>query len=378
MKILLITPSYQPAIVYGGTTVVVSKLAQALTQAGAEVHVYTTTANGNTELNVTPNAPVMLEGVTVFYFKRLTKDHSHFSPQMLRMLYRHGKKFQVIHIHSWWNIFSITAAFLLYIRKWPYIISPHGMLSSYTFKQASFIKKIFHYFLGKRLIRAAILHGTSKQEIDEIDQISPKGKRFQCANIVDLPQLNLPTKNTNKEFSLGFLSRVEKKKNLGLLLDVMAELDKKVILQIAGSGHKTYIKALKNKIKQLGLEEQVIWLGWLDRRKYQFLQTIDLFVLPSYNENFAVAVLESLLAGTPVLLSKQVGLAGFVEQKKLGWIFDGTKEELKLKLIEAISQTKKRNWISAHASSIVFQNFDSKILAKNYLNNYQNHLTHPK
>src|SRR6266496_3119649 len=80
MKILFIIPSYKPAYIYGGTTVVVSLLAESLASHGHQVTVYTTTANGKNELEVETGKEIIIDGVKVFYFKRITKDHSHISP----------------------------------------------------------------------------------------------------------------------------------------------------------------------------------------------------------------------------------------------------------------------------------------------------------
>ncbi|MEO6633403.1 MAG: hypothetical protein ABIN13_16815, partial [Mucilaginibacter sp.] len=79
----------------------VSMLAEQLVKADIQTEAYATTANGKTELPVTPNKPVTVDGVTVTYFKRLTKDHSHFSPALLRQLWKQVKRFDVVHIHAW-------------------------------------------------------------------------------------------------------------------------------------------------------------------------------------------------------------------------------------------------------------------------------------
>ena len=67
------------------------------------------------------------------------------------------------------------------------------------------------------------------------------------------------------------------------------------------------------------------WLGWQDREeKFVTLMQADLFVLTSYNENFANAVIEALHAGTPVLISGEVGVSSFVKKHDLGWICETT------------------------------------------------------
>ena len=79
----------------------VAKLSEQLVRAGCQVSVFTTTANGKTELPVIPDIMTVVAGVNVTYFKRLTKDHSHWSPGLLLKLWRDATTFDVVHIHAW-------------------------------------------------------------------------------------------------------------------------------------------------------------------------------------------------------------------------------------------------------------------------------------
>ncbi|MBK7410264.1 MAG: glycosyltransferase [Saprospirales bacterium] len=103
MQILHLTPSYFPALIYGGPTLSVSRLCEAQILAEARVRVLTTTANGPVELDVPTGVPQDVNGVEVFYYPRLTKDHTHFSPQLLVQIWKQCRQFDVVHIHSWWN-----------------------------------------------------------------------------------------------------------------------------------------------------------------------------------------------------------------------------------------------------------------------------------
>ena len=73
MNILFIVPSYKPAYSYGGPIVVIARLAETLAALGHAVTVYTTTANGAIELPVVPGQPVDVDGVRVYYFKRVNR-----------------------------------------------------------------------------------------------------------------------------------------------------------------------------------------------------------------------------------------------------------------------------------------------------------------
>lgn len=122
IKLLQITAAYKPAYIYGGPTMSVSKLCEALSNTEVPIEVLTTTANGKTELNVNPGKQIIVDKVEVTYFKRLSKDHTHFSPGLLLALRRkikeqklkskNSKTKLIIHIHAWWNLVSIFSCFM--------------------------------------------------------------------------------------------------------------------------------------------------------------------------------------------------------------------------------------------------------------------------
>lgn len=73
-------------------------------------------------------------------------------------------------------------------------------------------------------------------------------------------------------------------------------------LVIAGNDEVGHTRELQEKIKQLGLESDVELPGPLfDEAKEQAYLNADLFILPSYSENFGIVVAEALGYGLPVL-----------------------------------------------------------------------------
>ncbi|MEL6942891.1 MAG: glycosyltransferase, partial [Bacteroidota bacterium] len=125
--VLHIVPSYKPAYIYGGTITAISILAESQAALGHKIQVFTTTANGKEEL---PKGSTTIDGVQVQYFPRWTKDHTHFSPALLWKLFRSIKKYDTVHLHSWWNLVTIPALFICWLRGVRPFFSPHGMLSS--------------------------------------------------------------------------------------------------------------------------------------------------------------------------------------------------------------------------------------------------------
>lgn len=442
----------------------VSKLSEELNKSSQlkksnlEVEVLTTTANGKTELSVNAGKTVKVDGVLVTYFRRLTKDHSHFSPQLLIALNKRINKSPnkpLIHIQAWWNFVSVLACALALFKKAPIILSPRGTLSNYSFNnRTSILKKLFHKFIGEPLLRRCHFHVTSeKEEMDILRLVRPKSITV-IPNFVALPFDSRQSKVISRTSDFGarrlaisqlkedegrkvkvelkaevnfsgtqgdcffsstfvcnkalserdyivphndqlpkhlyanstkalplltpltlkllFLSRIEEKKGLDILFKALSNLDIPWTLSIAGDGKPEYISSLKDLLLTLNLNINLItWLGHQNpEQKFQVLADHDLLVLPSHDENFANVVIESLAMGTPVLISKNVGLADYVSKNNLGWICDTDIDSVASKLEEAYGNPDKLKSISMSSSKKVKNDFNEDILVRKYLNLY--------
>jgi glycosyltransferase involved in cell wall biosynthesis len=370
VKILHITPSYKPAFVYGGPIISIAQLCEAEVALGQVVKVSTTLANGVEELRLNKDT---IEGVSVSYYQRWTGDHSHFSPGLLRRIFMQAPNYDIVHIHSWWNLVTIPAVFLAWIRGVKPILSPRGMLSPYTLNQSR-LKRYFHQIIGKWLLQNTILHATSQQELMEALEVVPGWRHFVLPNIIELPEPGqYQAKSSNSDvFQIIFLSRIHPKKGIEFLLAVLAQLEIPFHVQIIGEGELEYTSHLKQIAKSYGIDTKLDWLGWKEgAEKFEYLANSDLFVLPSYNENFANVVLESLSVGTPVMISNQVGLSDYVQSVELGWVIPLEKNLWVKALDEACLARQLREDIRIKALALIHQDFGAENLAKKYIEAYQ-------
>jgi len=94
-------------------------------------------------------------------------------------------------------------------------------------------------------------------------------------------------------------------------------------------------------------------------------------VLPSYDENFGNSVVESLSTGTPVLVSREVGLADFVSKHDLGWICHPEPASIGAAINQiAMSETSRLAEIRKIAPAMVRDNFQGSWLTKKYIAMY--------
>jgi len=356
----------------------VSKLCEELVTAGSDVEVLTTTANGLTELPVTVGEQVIVDGVKVTYFNRLTKDHSHFSPKLLARLWKIVKEYDVVHIHAWWNTVSIFSVLITQLRGVPVIVSPRGTLSAYSFNnRKSALKKLFHSLVGRNLLNKSYIHVTSVAEQEIIMSIIAPRKIFNIGNIVDFPVITVDPEPANQSvFKLIFLSRIDEKKGLNILLNALPLIGHPFHLTIAGTGNEDYVQALKDILLD-NLIPKVSWVGFQHEKKFELLRTHDLLVLPSHNENFGNVVIESLSMGTAVLVSKQVGLAGYVTERHLGWECDTDPASVAAAVNDIIAcQKKELLRIRETAALTLAADFEKRKMVNQYVAMYNNMICH--
>jgi len=349
----------------------VSMLAEQLVIAGEDVTVYATTANGLSELPVKIAKPILVDGVTVIYFKRITKDHTHFSPSLLKHLWRTARDYDVIHIHAWWNLVSVLGCLIALMRKVPVIISPRGTLSSYSFhNRNNNIKSMVHSWLGKPLLKNCFIHTTSNNEYDVMKAMLPDNTVFDLPNFINLTKNQFSGYQPTDHLRLIFFSRIEEKKGLDILLDALKSVAIPYKLTIAGDGNREYVNHLKKMALDNGVTAQVDWIGFQTDNKYRLLYEHDVMILPSYDENFGNVVIESLSVGTPVLISNAVGLADYVNQNHLGWLCETNSASVSAAINNLANKKTEINRIKEYAPGKISADFNYANLAKRYIGMY--------
>mgnify|MGYP004460296333 CR=1 FL=1 len=125
-------------------------------------------------------------------------------------------------------------------------------------------------------------------------------------------------KDDNIIVSVGELS---KRKNHMCVIEAMAQLkDLNISYIICGTGAME--SELKQKVKELGVEKQVIFAGYVNDVP-DVLSECDCFVFPSFQEGLPVAVMEAMAVGLPVIASEIRGITDLIEHAKGGYLVHG-------------------------------------------------------
>lgn len=376
MRVLHVIPSLGP--LRGGPSVAVPLLARAQVRAGLEVDIATTDDNGpDAHLVVPLETPMDDQGVTIRYFRRQTRFYTASWP-LTRWLASNVGRYDVVHIHALFSYAAAPAALLAARSRVPYVVRPLGTLTRWGMEQRRPMLKNLSFSLIERRIldAAAAVHYTSRQERDEASQLGVKASPAIVPLGLNLDDFQDPPPRSDffrahptlegRPIVL-FLSRVDPKKGLDLLLPAFAAVKDScpnAALVIAGSGEDGFVEGLRRRADGLGLSGSVAWVGFLEgSEKLAAFSAADVYVLPSYSENFGVAPVEAMAAGVPVLVSDQVGVAPDVVETNSGVVVPCAVDPLAAALRNLLERGDLRSQLAANASRAARERFSSEATA---------------
>ncbi len=218
----------------------------------------------------------------------------------------------IAHFHGLWQPRHFRLSRKLRAQGIPFVVSPHGMLEPWAWRHKWWKKWSYFHIVEKRHLGSArALLATSAAEAQRLRSLFPKQRvemlplGVTCEAGPNYASAREQLGWSNTERVLLFLSRIHLKKGLHLLLQALAEMKvpEDTRLVIVGGGEAAYIGSLRKLAASLRHRPpRVEWIGevWGDER-WKYFQGADLFCLPTYSENFGLAVMESCQVGTPAL-----------------------------------------------------------------------------
>ncbi|HEX4956221.1 MAG TPA: glycosyltransferase [Thermoanaerobaculia bacterium] len=340
MRILHVIPTYVPAWRHGGPVYSTHGLARAQARAGHEVHVLTTTVNGNGDLDVPRGRAVEVDGVSVTYFPTALSRRLYVSPGMGRALAASIDRFDVAHLHSLFLWPPAAAGHFARKAGVPYFVAPRGMLvRELVARQGRLRKRLWLALIDRRNLEgAAGIHVTSELEAAEARrfgfrlppvQVIPNGLDAEVfARDPETP----PPPRLAALFAAGpfflFLGRISWKKGLERLIAALPGVPA-ARLAVAGNDEEGLLPRLAQQARELGVAERVAFLGAVEGdEKAWLLRRCAALVLPSLSENFGNVVLEAWAAGRPAVVTPEVGLAAEVTAAGAGLVAPGDPESL--------------------------------------------------
>jgi glycosyltransferase involved in cell wall biosynthesis len=245
-----------------------------------------------------------------------------FSPKLGAALRDRIHDFDVVHIHGLYLYTSLAAARACLKANVPYLVQPHGCLDPRVIRHHHLRKAIYHSQVERPILDGAgAMHYASEEEMDLARPIGIRAPGVVVPHGVDLDYyLHRPRRGAFRKRHPGvadnklvlFLGRITPKKGLDLLVSSFARVQAEQPgsrLVIAGPDDEGYGKQVRGYVAANRLEPFVIFTGMLEgQQKLEVLADADVWVLPSYTENFGIAVLEALACGLPTVISDQVNI----------------------------------------------------------------------
>jgi len=330
VKILQVIPYFVPAWYYGGPVSAAYNLSKELSKRGHSITVYTTDTL-NSEDRIKENEETK-DGIKIRRFKNwsnsiASKHKIFFSPSMISGIRNNLKEFDVVHMFEYRTIQNIIVHHYAKKYRIPYILQAHGSLPRIMDKQK--FKQIFDRLWGHRFLKdASKVIALTSAEVEQYKRMGVSDEKIEIIpNGIDLSEFeNLPKRGEfRKKYGLNssqkiilYLARIHKIKGPDLLARAFAGLIKELAtakLVIVGPDDG-YLPSLKELIKELGIEEKVLFTGPLyGREKLEAYVDADVYILPSVYETFPISVLEAFACGTPVIVSNQCGIADVISSQ---------------------------------------------------------------
>ncbi|MGB8167525.1 MAG: glycosyltransferase [Chthoniobacteraceae bacterium] len=223
-----------------------------------------------------------------------------------------GGNGHVVHFHGLWQADHARKARECRRRGVPYIVSPHGMLEQWSWRQKWWKKWPYFQLIEKQhLAAAASLLATGPKEGLRLRRFAPR-QRIESLPLGLTGDARPDYKGARQklgwapeEIVLLFLSRLHVKKGADILLKALASMEWPAVtrLVMVGDGDRTYVDSVKrfaaDHAKTL---PRIDWVGavWGESR-WKYFQGADLYCLPTHSENFGLAVLEATQVGTRTL-----------------------------------------------------------------------------
>lgn len=378
MKILHIIPSLSDRL--DGPANAIGKLCNNLKSRGLDVSIYTTDLHTITYDNLT--------GLDVTVFKTYKKSNYCFSLGLWKALEKNIRHYDLVHIHALWVFPTSVASYVARRKKVPYIVRTCGMLDHYSVYHNKWkgFKKLLYFNLLERnnLNGASAMHFTSLDEFNRTKHMGIKAPLLILPIGIEKTEfLDLPSKGRfRNKFSflkgkkiILFLSRIHYKKGLEILLDAYKTiLDKTddLFLVIAGPDNEGYQKILEKKINSLNLNNKVLFTGLVGGKdKIELFTDADIFCLPSFQENFAIAVAEAMAAGLPVVVSDQVNIHSEISQAKAGIVTRCDAGEVAVAILKILNNDSLRAEMGRNARKLVFEKFTWDKIAEEMIVHYQ-------
>lgn len=215
----------------------------------------------------------------------------------------------IVHVNCCWTPQCAWVQKWSQSKKYKVVLTPHGMLEPWIIKRNYWKKKLPALLLyqGKAIRNADYIHATAESEKQNLQQLRYNNKIKVIPNAVDVDGIQMKD-SWQRIKTILFLSRIHEKKGINFLIEAVATMKKELEgykIIVAGEGESSYIAFLKQMSLQADVQALISFVGGVyGEEKWELFRKADVFILPTFSENFGIAIAEALASGTPVITTK--------------------------------------------------------------------------
>lgn len=301
----------------GGVIETVQQFSRVLEQRGHGVTIASLDAPGDAWVNESPTRVEALGPGRANYGM---------SPRFVPWLQANAGTFDAVVVNGLWQFNSYGVWKALRGTGRPYFVFPHGMLDpwfkrTYPLKHAK--KWLYWPWAEYRVLRDAnAVLFTCEQERQLARESFWLYRATECVVPLGIARPAGDPEQEREAFLerfpecrgrqiVLFLGRIHEKKGCDLLIQAFAEVARsRPELQLVMAGPEQQDATDSRRLAaERGIADRVVWTGMLSGAvKWGAIRAADVFVLPSHQENFGLAVVEALACGVPVLVSREVNI----------------------------------------------------------------------
>lgn len=386
MNILQVTLGFYPAEGWGGPVKVVHQNGRELVRRGHRVTVYCSNLLNKHQKIQSGTFEREVDGMRVVYldtwnFKRWPGTLGPiWQPDLPAYLRREMGRFDVVHINGYRSPTILPIVNAARRAGVPIVTQPHGAMPVIVNSQT--VKRLYDRLFGRaelQGISALIALQESEREQALAHHVPPE-RIVILPNGIDPAEIERAAPPGSFRRRLGvpaetplilFLGRINKKKGPDMLVEAFAQMQNRAAhLVIAGpdDGQLAEVQAL---IRQYGLQARVSLPGLVTGPDVlAAFRDADLFTLPCRADTFPVVIMESCLAGTPMVITDRCEIAHLVQGRAAEIVpFDPTR--FAQAMDELLADREKYAAYRANCARLIEETFSIRAVADRLEEIYQ-------
>lgn len=372
MIVALVTPNGE----FGGPTTVAINQAVALQNRGHDVHIVAG-QRGYAE----PPAEIRGVPAQLFRVSRTVGSQSFSflrSDDLREYLVQNGQYYDVQHIHMGRDLITLGAALQARRQRAPYFLQTHGMVK----KSRHPLSRPLDALVTRKVVNDSrrVFYLTDNEKSDmgcQFPALESDGKLQHLINGVPYidPHTLAAAGAGDERVKVVYFSRLHPRKRPELMLDLAAQLDDEGVIaefEVRGpdGGEYARLNARAGQLIARGLNVRVGGPIATDQA-ITFLSQHDIFVLPSVNEPFPMAVLEAMSAGLAVVVTESCGLAPTLREHGGGLVVGHDFASLKAAVARLIEDAPYRRSLQEQAVRVVAEIFSMDAVARQLEKSYE-------